>query len=196
MSRTPLPYSTGDVSALARSLRNQLTGRSEPPGHVELLNILARAAGWRNFQHFKAQSTAHDRLMREPTLQDASLPEPAVDHVKLRKIARCFDGHGTFIRWPGKVSERLPCLWVMWSRLPADRVMTEVEVNRFLTQNHTFGDYALLRRELCDLGLLVRTTDGREYRRIERRPPADALALIRHLKLRTAGRLAAVELTG
>lgn len=56
MTRTPLPYSAGDISALARSLRTQLAARQGMPGHVELLNMLAKAAGHRNFQHFRAQA--------------------------------------------------------------------------------------------------------------------------------------------
>jgi hypothetical protein len=39
----------------------------------------------------------------------------------------------------------------------------------------------LLRRELCDHDLLTRTADGRQYRRVERPPSPEALALIRHL---------------
>ncbi|PWC57071.1 DUF2087 domain-containing protein [Azospirillum sp. TSO22-1] len=178
MSRTPLPYTTGDISALARSLRAQLAGRSEPPGHVDLLNMLARATGCRNFQHFRAQATAQTRLEQGPP------PSPAVDHVKILKIARCFDSAGCLIRWPGKLSERQPILWVLWSRFPAGEVMSEPGVNDRLRAHHRFGDHVLLRREMCDLGLLSRTRDGREYRRVESRPPEDVLALLAHLRTR------------
>jgi hypothetical protein len=49
---------------------------------------------------------------------------------------------------------------------------------------HRFGDSALLRRELFDGGWVSRTPDGSDYRRIEREPPPEALALIQHLRLR------------
>ncbi len=68
----------------------------------------------------------------------------------------------------------------MWSRIAAARVVTEQEVNAVLNEHRRFGDHALLRRELCNLGLLVRTPDGREYRRVESRLPAEAVELIRH----------------
>ncbi len=174
MSRIPLPYVVGDISALARSLKTQLDGRESMPGHLELLNMLARAAGARNFQHFRAQAKARASLGAPPP------PEPA-DPVRVRRTARHFDATGALVRWPGKFSERQTCLWVLWSRLPARQIMGEKQVNQALNEHHRFGDYALLRRELVDGGWLVRTANGAEYRRVEREPPADALALIRHL---------------
>ena len=56
MPRTLLPFAVADISALARSLRDQLSARTGPPGHVEMLNMLARAAGYRNFQQFRTQT--------------------------------------------------------------------------------------------------------------------------------------------
>ncbi|WP_454287808.1 DUF2087 domain-containing protein [Rhizobium arsenicireducens] len=57
--------------------------------------------------------------------------------------------------------------------------MTERQVNELVKRRHAFGDHALIRREMVNLKLLSRTADCRSYRRVERRPPADALALIR-----------------
>jgi hypothetical protein len=179
MSSPPLAFHAGDISALARSLRAQLADRPEPPGHLAFLNMLAKAVGCRNFQHFRAQAAARVRLEKAPPP-----PEPAVDPAKILKIARCFDAAGNFARWPKKYSEQQLCLWVMWSRIPVGRVMNEKQVNGALNENHNFGDHALLRRELCNMGILVRTPDGGEYRRVERRPPAEAIELIRHLRLR------------
>ena len=62
----------------------------------------------------------------------------------------------------------------------------EAEINGALNAEHLFGDHALLRRELVDLGMMARTADGREYRRLEQAPPAEAVALIRHLGQRRA----------
>ncbi|MFL9825950.1 DUF2087 domain-containing protein [Rhodoplanes sp. SY1] len=186
MSRQIFPYIADDMSALARALKGEVSralaaNGGEPPGHVELLNMLARAAGCRNFQHFRAQAEARERL-ENPAPPAA--PEPPVDFVKVERIARYFDAEGRLVRWPGKHSDRLPCLWVMWSRLPTRTVLSEPAVNEALKAAHRFGDHVLLRRELVDLGLLVRTPDGREYRRVEQPPPAEARALIRHLSAR------------
>ena len=41
-----------------------------------------------------------------------------------------------------------------------------------------------LRRELVNTGLVERTPDCKVYRRVERRPPLEALALIRRLDLK------------
>lgn len=190
MSRDLIPFFADDVSAVARALRGELMrfgqepGREPPaaPGHVQLLNMLARSVGYRNFQHMRAQSVARERLDR-PAPTSSAAP---VDYLQIERVVRYFEADGRLIRWPGKHTHGLLCLWVLWSRLTPKRVYNEAEINRELNRRHSFGDHALLRRELCEQGLVRRTADGREYRRVEQAPPADALALIRHLGLRNA----------
>jgi hypothetical protein len=174
MSRTALPFTTDDISALARSLRGQLTTVDRLPGHVELLNMLARSAGCRNFQHFRAQAAAQDRLAAPPAADP-------VDHLKVEHAVRHFDAKGRLIRWPAKAANQNLCLWGLWSYIPAGEIFPQRQVNEILKSKHLFGDYALLRRALYDGDLISRTADGREYRRVERRPHADAIALIQHL---------------
>ena len=189
MSRTTLPFHADDISAVARSLRQQLAGREAAPGHVELLNMLARSIGHRNFQQLRAQLDAHERLNALP----APEAEP-VDYRRIERLARCYDAQGGLQRWPRKRSEQLIALWVLWSRLPVKEELSEAQVNERLQALHRFGDHALLRRELCDLGLMERTRDGRVYRRVEQPVPADALAMLRHLKLRAgSGRTVEAE---
>jgi hypothetical protein len=192
MSRQVLPFVADDMSAFARALRRELSGAHQradgapealpAPSHLALLNMLARSAGYRNFQHFRAQQGARERL-DEPRMTPA---EPAPDYVKVERIARHFDAAGRLVRWPGKFGDRTLCLWVLWSRIEARRAFSEAQVNTALQAGHLFGDHALLRRELCDRGLMRRTPDGREYRRIEQAPPVDARALIAHLASRAA----------
>jgi len=185
MSRTVLPYRAPDISALARTLRGRLAEAETLPGHVHFLNLLAQAAGFRNFQHYKADF--EPEVASEPSVADPvaeSDPEPAppaVDPVKTERLLRFFDAEGRLVRRPSKLGERTVCLWVVWSRLPAGTVENEEAFNQRLNALHTYGDHATLRRELCDLGLVRRTPDGREYRRVEAPPPADALAVIRRL---------------
>lgn len=175
MSRTVFPFHADDISALARTLKGELARLDHQPGHVDLLNMLARGVGCRNFQHFRAQSAARDAL------EHPAPPPPAepVDYIRIRRLLRHFDPAGALIRWPGKFSEQQSCLWVLWSRLPARETMTEKQVNGHLTTQHRFGDHVLIRRELVDGGWLTRTRDGTEYRRMERRPPAEAVELLR-----------------
>jgi hypothetical protein len=178
MSRTVLPFAATDMSALARSLGRELAACAEKPGHVQLLNMLARATGYRNFQHYRAQLDASGRLTTV-----APTPDP-VDHLLVERVARHFDGNGLFLRWPSKTSHQALALWCLWARMPAGCVLREKDVNAILKANHLFGDHVLLRRELCDYQMLARTADCREYRRIERRPPPEALGLIQHVGAR------------
>jgi hypothetical protein len=175
-----MPFVAADISAVARALNRELQASPEKPGHVQIMNILARAAGYRNFQHLKAQGAAERRLAEAPS------PIAPPDHQLVERTLRHFDAHGRLLRWPSRASHRQLCLWALWAGMPAGRSMTEATVNDVLRKSHLFGDPALLRRLLCDSGLLVRTRDCREYRRVERSPSADARALIRQIGLRTA----------
>lgn len=170
------------MSALARALKGELAKFNQLPSHVELLNALARASGHGNFQAMRAQWAARERLEHPAPV----VAEPPIDYVKVERLARYFDAAGRLIRWPAKHSERMNCLWVLWSRFTPRAVLSEIEVGRVLEAWHQFGDRALLRRELCDQGMMKRTADGREYRRIEQAPPPEAVALIRHLAARVA----------
>lgn len=73
---------------------------------------------------------------------------------------------------------------MLWARLPTDVALSEPEINRLIQTAHLFGDHAILRRELVNTGLVERTPDCKVYRRVERRPPPEALALIRRLDLK------------
>jgi hypothetical protein len=175
MSKTLLPLHVVDISAFARSLGSQLAGCGRMPGHVELLNMLARSSGHKNFQHLRASAVQ---------AAQASEPRPGpppVDPARLTRLARLFDRAGLLLRWPGKRGMEKTCLWVIWSRIPARQTFSEAQLNEVLNTLHSFGDHALVRRGLVDCGLMTRTADGREYRRVELEPSAEALALLRRL---------------
>jgi hypothetical protein len=175
MPRTALPFEVADLSAFARSLRDQLERLGHAPSHVEMLNLLARSVGFRNYQHLRADAEARHRLQHA---EEAAQP----DRARVQKVARLFDGEGRMTRWPSKLSQQELCLWLIWSRIPAKEIFSEREIGDFLDRQHTFGDKALLRRSLYDLGLVDRTRDGSEYRRRERKPPAELRALLERVK--------------
>lgn len=196
-NRAPLAYSAADISALARSLRAGLAARTASPelpdaaartlpSHVEMLNLLARAAGFRNFQHFRAEArvAAPPAAAGEPA--EPAEPAPTRPSDAHRDLARCeralrlFDGAGVLMRWPTRRNQQILCLWMLWSRIPAGEGFSEKAINAVLTRWHAFGDYALLRREMVELGLMTRTRDGSDYRRVERDPPPQ-LAVLRSL---------------
>ena len=68
--------------------------------------------------------------------------------------------------WPsrrhkGQFQQR--ALEYLVSKFEPDLYYTEREVNTLLLQHHTFGDPALLRRELFERGLVDRVKDGSAY---------------------------------
>lgn len=73
------------------------------------------------------------------------------------------DVEGRLKWWPSKRSKQLVALDYLASKFEAGKTYNESEVNELLNKWHTFGDAALLRRELFDDGLLNRQQDGTEY---------------------------------
>jgi hypothetical protein len=175
MTRETFPLHLPDASAAARRLAADLARLSGPPGHVQWLNMLARAAGFANFQHLRSAA----RTAARPEVP--AVPTP--DMARVAAARRCFDAEGRLAVWPARTAVQKLCLWPLWARLPRGVSMTEREVSRALDALHGFGDAAILRRTMVGTGLLMRRADGSDYRRVEQAPPPEALALIR-----TAGR--------
>ncbi|MCH2076780.1 MAG: DUF2087 domain-containing protein [Rhodobacteraceae bacterium] len=175
MTRTPLPLYAADLTTFSRALARQLG--EEAPSHLTLMNMLARAAGFENIQHMRSAQAAARRLEREEEARplDARIVERALQQ---------FDADRRLREWPSKRAIQTLSLWVLWARLPAQRDMTEKQVNAALHTAHAFEDPATLRRTMIAERLLTRETDGSVYRRIEARPPEEALALIRQLDKR------------
>ena len=156
-----------DLSAFTKTLRKSLTQHDGLPSHAALLSIVARAAGYDNYQHLKAAKP-------KGTAQ--------TDSKRLDTALRVFD-QGIMMRWPKQTAVQGLCLWAFWAALPARRDLTEKDINALLKSRHSFGDHALLRRSLIDHKLVQRTVDGTTYRRIEQAPPPDAAALIASVHL-------------
>ncbi|OWY22370.1 DUF2087 domain-containing protein [Sphingobacteriales bacterium UPWRP_1] len=85
---------------------------------------------------------------------------------KYRPIQNYFNGEGKIVIWPSKrnhLPRQILILEFLAEKFEPNRHYTEKEVNEILNQYHTFGDPALLRRELFGRKLLNRTIDGRAY---------------------------------
>ncbi|MCL4249957.1 MAG: DUF2087 domain-containing protein [Anaerolineae bacterium] len=84
------------------------------------------------------------------------------------------DDQGRLISWPsprkGKGLQEM-ALEYLASRFEAGQRYTERQVNDLLNKLHTFGDAALLRRELIERGYLQRLKDGSAYWRTPGEPP-------------------------
>jgi hypothetical protein len=182
MPRHTVPLHADDISsfakALARQLRDAHDREPRPPGHQELLNMLARAAGHRNFQSLSARPAPP---LRPPEPE----PEPVLSDAA-RKALRQYDDHGRLVRWPIKYSVQRLMLWGLWMRFDSRRRYTEREVNDILNAWHLYGDHCTLRRELVNMRLLERRSDGSEYRKVPSRPDPETLALLRALRARIA----------
>lgn len=179
MSRPHIPFAVADLSAFAKSLRAHLASHDGLPSHVELLNMLARAGGHSNFQHLRSEA-----LTPSTAPVTSAQATPPLDRAKVEQVLRHFDDKGRMMRWPGKTNHQMLCLWGIWTYIPSGQRLTEREVNAAITEGHTFGDYAILRRSMVDEGLLARTPDGRIYRRIEQLPPPEGLAIIAEVQKR------------
>ena len=210
MTRTVVPYAAPDLSALARLLERALADHQithgRLPGHVEMMNLLARGAGKRNLQELQAQATRQPSAVAsgeaavpapadkdiwfdapdllDPTTTPAILPPELTD--RGAKTLKCFDFTGRLTRWPLKLSQQRLAMWVLWTRFDARRVYTEAEVNQILKAWHVYGDHATLRRELINHRLMTRKDDCSEYRKLVQWPDEEAQGLMRALRRRQA----------
>lgn len=76
------------------------------------------------------------------------------------------DAEGRLRQWPTKQKLQLLAIPALAEAIPSGQRFTEREVNELLNRYHTFGDPALLRRLLCDMGYLARERDGSVYWRV------------------------------
>ncbi|MDO3441560.1 DUF2087 domain-containing protein [Agrobacterium sp. V1] len=174
MPRSILSIDIADLSTFAKSVREQIGRLERQPSHVEMLNLLSRAAGFRNFQHLRAARTSSAES--SPLLPQIM---PAANEGKVLKTARIFDVAGRLVQWPARRSQQELCLWYLWAKIPAGRSFSEREFSSFLNDLHLFGDAAMLRRDMVGLKLIRRNRDGSDYQRIEQKPPMELPLLLR-----------------
>jgi ribosomal protein S18 acetylase RimI-like enzyme len=65
--------------------------------------------------------------------------------------------------WPSKGKLKTLALQYLVSKFELGKEYSEKEVNEIINHYHTFQDAAMLRRAMCDQGLLTRTRDGSRY---------------------------------
>lgn len=190
MPRQALSLVVPDAAAFARALGTALkqrhATRPEPPGHVELLNLIARALGHRNLQALKAAPVAA-APDAQPLPVARSRPSPDIPPLSdnaLKTLGQ-FDAEGRLVRWPVKFSVQRLAMWALWTRFEAKRPYTEKEVNAILKEANTFGDHVTLRRELINHKLLTRKSDCSEYRKLPARPDEETRALLKAWRARS-----------
>ena len=95
-----------------------------------------------------------------PDERDTSTLPPAPFELK-----PFIDEDGRLKQWPVKFSKQMIALEWLSHLFEPDRDYTEPEINDRLNGAHTFEDWALLRRALCDHRWLERDSNGTWYRR-------------------------------
>jgi hypothetical protein len=88
-----------------------------------------------------------------------------MDRASLPRELRPFvDEAGRLTQWPVKQKVQRMAAVHLAARFEPAREYSEREVNERLLDAHTFGDWALLRRVLCDWRFMARESDGTRYR--------------------------------
>jgi hypothetical protein len=177
MTKEVFSIHIADVSAFARSLGQALherhAAKPAPPGQVELLNLIARAQGQRNWQALR------QALRQLPPVPRAPDPAPVLSlSDNARKALSQFDSQARLMRWPVKFSVQKLVMWVLWTHFDAKRLYTEPEVNAILKAANLFFDHVTLRRELINHRLMARKSDCSEYRKLPARPDDETRALL------------------
>ncbi len=190
MTRQPVPLAFADTSACAKSLKRSLDARhaagQAPPSHLEMLNLLARAAGWRNYQALKARGD-NPLLKIEHDVDIPSASEPNIDlTATARKALTQFDAAARLVRLPHKFSVQRMAMWALWTDFEDNRQYSEKEVNAVLNARHTFGDYATLRRELVNMQLLARLSDCSRYWKLSQEVPSEVQGFLQALAIAVA----------
>lgn len=182
MTRLRVPLASPDISVFAKTLKRLLDERHQagkpPPGHVELLNLLARAAGLRNFATLKGAMLAAPAPAAARPASGAAIDLGSLSPT-VRKALIQFDDAGRLVRLPNKFSVQQMTMWALWTQFAARRSYTEKEVNAVLNAHHVFGDQATLRRELVNMKLLGRLDDCSRYWKEPRRADGEVRAFLR-----------------
>lgn len=82
------------------------------------------------------------------------------------ELQHYLDAQGRLKAWPSKRNKgrfQQLALAYLATKFEPGNSYHEREVNALLNQYHTFGDPALLRRELVERGLVARLRDGSAY---------------------------------
>jgi len=81
----------------------------------------------------------------------------------LHELRNFIDGDGKLKAYPAKQKLKIMSLFYLASKFEKGKQYSEKEVNQILNDWHTFGDWAMLRRDLYDRWFLGRESNGSAY---------------------------------
>ncbi len=195
-----VPFTVADISALAKSLRTAFASAEKVPGQVQMLNWLAKAAGYQNYQSLlvhSGQRSATAETVANPSAQLVAATERAKLKVPKTELDASLSAHGAkaltqfsvdgkLTRWPHKFVVQRIAMWGLWIRFDSKRKYSEKDVNSVLNAWHLFGDHATLRRELVNMDLLARKPDCSVYWKQPQQPSDEIQAFLRALRKQPA----------
>ncbi|KAF0110574.1 MAG: hypothetical protein FD163_557 [Hyphomonadaceae bacterium] len=173
MPKEFVPFACPDISRLAKSIKKHLDKSEKKPSHVEILNIFARESGYKNFQQMRASSDV------TTSAKDNSFKENTIGAQNLQKLKRYLDDKARVKTLPSKQSLQLMIVWYIWGHIAAQISFTEIELNHLLNRYHTFGDAALLRRYMFELGLVSRSSNCQDYRKLSPTIPSEYSEIVK-----------------
>lgn len=94
-----------------------------------------------------------------------------------RQLKRFLDQQGRLIDYPVKFKKQIYALFYLASKFQPGRRYSEAEINEILKEWHTFDDWAMLRRDMCDRHFFGREADGLEYWLKENQPTLSTFGL-------------------
>lgn len=81
------------------------------------------------------------------------------------RLKNFLDEDGRVKQWPAKRVSQVEVIGYIARKFVAGSDFTEKEINEEIKKLHTFGDWAIIRRELCEMGYFSRDRNGTTYTR-------------------------------
>jgi hypothetical protein len=98
--------------------------------------------------------------------KDKSFKDSSLGAQNLQKFKRYLDDKARVKTLPSKQSMQIMIVYYVWAFVRLDKKYTEIELNNELNKYHTFGDAALLRRYMVELGLVSRSSNCQDYTKL------------------------------
>lgn len=117
-------------------------------------------------KHFVYDAVAHQAVMIYPDEETLTAAHHDPRHT-LPDVVRRYSNHlGKINQLPVRLNDRRIVLHYLAQQLP-DIPMTEPQINAAILAHVAFDDYATARRDMVDLGFVMRTVNGSMYLRID-----------------------------